>query len=340
MKPVRLTLASGAMACCLALVFAVPASAQLKPEAPRVKSVNMTGDPRAGQKVYLQSCWSCHGVAGDGKGPAAGGMTPPPTDFTAVQALKGKSDGEILDAILKGKPGTAMYAQPLDPQSIVDVAAYLRTLARSQLQEKGLVESLSRGDKEAGKVLYNSRCWPCHGPTGRGNGPAATALKPPPANFTDPDQVVARTGLRLYTALTVGVPGTAMAPQDLSEKEKFDLIAYLRSLVQFSQSKSGSGEEVPEGRLGSGKEIYDKRCWSCHGVRGEGDGPAAIAMIPPPTRFADYEKMKDRPAAEWFHAIQLGVSGTAMYPQRLTDQEAWDLVAYLRTLGRRKADAP
>ena len=60
----RLQLASGALACCLALVLATPAAAQLKPEAPRVKSVNMTGDPRAGEKVYLQSCWSCHGVAG------------------------------------------------------------------------------------------------------------------------------------------------------------------------------------------------------------------------------------------------------------------------------------
>ena len=130
-----------------------------------------------------------------------------------------------------------------------------------------------------------------------------------------------------------------MAPQALSEKEKFDLIAYLRSLVTYSESKSVTGEEAAEGNAGSGKELYDKRCWSCHGARGEADGPAAAAMIPPPTRFADYEKMKDRQSADWFNAIQSGVPGTAMYPQRLTDREAWDLVAYLRTLGRRKSGA-
>ena len=340
MKPIRSEFSTATTACLLVFFLSAPASAQLKPEAPRIKTVDMKGDPAVGEKVYLQTCWTCHGVAGDGKGPAAGGMKPPPTDFTTVEALNERSEGQILDAIVKGKPGTAMFPQPLDPQSIVNVAAYLRTLARSPLQEKALVEALSRGDREAGRALYNSRCWHCHGPTGRGNGPAAAALKPKPADFTDPDLVVARTGSRLYRVLTAGVPGTAMAPQDLTEKEKFDLIAYLRSLVQYSGTKTAAGEDRAEGKPGSGKEIYDQRCWSCHGTRGEADGPAATAMIPPPTRFADYEKMKERPAADWYNAIQLGVPGTAMYPQRLTDQEAWDLVAYLRTLGRRKAEAP
>jgi mono/diheme cytochrome c family protein len=167
-------------------------------------------------------------------------------------------------------------------------------------------------------------------------------LKPPPADFTDPDKVAARTGARLYQALTSGVPGTAMAPQPLTEKEKFDLIAYLRSLVPYSEDRpeAAAKSEAESGNPRSGKELYDKRCWSCHGSRGEGDGPAATAMVPPPTRFTDYEAMKGRPSQDWFSAIQSGVPGTAMYAQRLTEREAWDLVAYLRSLGRRGPDTP
>jgi len=266
-------------------------------------------------------------------------MKPPPTDFSQSGSLKQRSDGELLDAILKGKPGTAMYAQPLDPQSIVNVAAYVRTLARTALQEKGLLEALARGDKEAGRLIYNSRCWPFHGPTGRGNGPAASALMPLPADFTDPDKVAQRTGSYLYKVLTAGVPGTAMAPQRLEEKEKFDIIAYLRSLVKYPDSGDAAGKSE-EGNPRAGKELYDKRCWSCHGERGEGDGPAAVSMIPPPTRFADYEAMKQRSTQDWFSAIQAGVPGTAMYPQRVTEAEAWNLIAYLRTLGRRKTESP
>jgi mono/diheme cytochrome c family protein len=315
-----------------------PAAAQVKPEVPNLKPVDLKGNPQAGEKIYLATCWTCHGLGGDGKGPAAAGMQPPPTDFSRTDALKKKSDGEIWDAILKGKPASAMYAQSLSPQDTVDVAAYLRTLARSAAQEKGFLEALARGDREAGRSLYNEKCWPCHGPTGRGNGPAASALRPPPADFTDPDLVAARTGSRLYQALTIGVPGTAMAPQKLSEKEKFDLIAYLRTLVKYSESRSAS--EDGQGDARTGKELYDKRCWSCHGTRGGGDGPAGIAMIPPATRFSDYEAMKDRTAQDWYAAIQSGVPGTAMYPQRLTEHEVWDLIAYLRSLGRRKPETP
>ncbi len=315
------------------------AAAPGKSEVPNLKQVDLKGDAQAGEKIYLATCWTCHGLGGDGRGPASAGMQPPPTDFSKPDALKKKQDGEIWDAILKGKPASAMYAQPLTPQDVVDVAAYLRTLARSPTQEKGFLEALAHGNREAGRGLYNEKCWPCHGPTGRGNGPAAAALKPPPADFTDPDLVVARTGSRLYQALTVGVPGTAMAPQKLSEKEKFDLIAYLRSLTRYSEDPA-----VPEGgREGdprSGKELYDKRCWSCHGALGAGDGPAAPAMIPPPTGFADYEAMKDRTSQDWYTAIQSGVPGTAMYPQRLTEHEVWDLIAYLRSLGRRKSESP
>jgi mono/diheme cytochrome c family protein len=35
-----------------------------------------------GAKLYATLCAACHGVSGRGDGPAAGAMTPPPTDLT------------------------------------------------------------------------------------------------------------------------------------------------------------------------------------------------------------------------------------------------------------------
>lgn len=34
--------------------------------------------------------------------------------------------------------------------------------------------------------LFQSRCSPCHGESGHGDGPASAELKPPPRNMTDP----------------------------------------------------------------------------------------------------------------------------------------------------------
>jgi cytochrome c oxidase cbb3-type subunit III len=315
-------------------------SAQEPQSVPRLKPISMNGDAAKGERVYLERCWPCHGLAGDGKGPAAAGMSPPPSDFTLPDALREKSDSMLLDAILKGKPGGAMYPQGVDPQSAVDLVAFLKTLPRVIGREKNFLDSLARADKEAGRALYNRRCWPCHGPTGRGNGPAATALRPPPADLGDPDKVAERTAARLYAALSRGVPGTAMAAQDISDKEKFDLIAYLRTMVHYGEEEKTRDDTLPKGDAAKGKENYDKRCWACHGSAGGGDGPAAADMIPAPTRFSDYDSMKGRSDQDWFNAVRSGIPGTAMYPQRLTDSEILDLIPYLRSLGRRKMEAP
>ncbi len=40
-------------------------------------------------------------------------------------------------------------------------------------------------DLKEGVEIFSARCTPCHGPQGRGDGPASAALSPKPRNFTD-----------------------------------------------------------------------------------------------------------------------------------------------------------
>jgi mono/diheme cytochrome c family protein len=40
--------------------------------------------PASGEVLYRRYCASCHGLAGRGDGPAAGALTPPPTDLTRL----------------------------------------------------------------------------------------------------------------------------------------------------------------------------------------------------------------------------------------------------------------
>lgn len=42
--------------------------------------------PETGAVLYARYCASCHGVSGRGDGPAAAGLTPPPTDLTRLAA--------------------------------------------------------------------------------------------------------------------------------------------------------------------------------------------------------------------------------------------------------------
>jgi len=44
----------------------------------------------------------------------------------------------------------------------------------------------SAADIKEADEIFASRCTPCHGPKGRGDGPASAGLTPKPRNFTDP----------------------------------------------------------------------------------------------------------------------------------------------------------
>lgn len=62
-----------------------------------------------GKKVFEENCQSCHGVNGDGEGPASVAIKDPkPRDFTTGVFKYGSSDEEIFKTISNGVPGTAM----------------------------------------------------------------------------------------------------------------------------------------------------------------------------------------------------------------------------------------
>ena len=82
-----------------------------------------------------------------------------------------------------------------------------------------------------------------------------------------------------------------------------------------------------------GEVLYRANCSACHGRAGDGKGPAAVALRPRPTDFTQAAYWKDRTDASVVAAVRAGKPGTSMtaFPQ-LAEQEAGQLVAYLRTL--------
>jgi len=94
-----------------------------------------------------------------------------------------------------------------------------------------LTTAAGAADAGKGKATYELRCAPCHGTEGRGDGPVASGLSPPPRNFHDAEFWKARTPEALRTVVKQGRPGTLMAgfAGVLSDQEIDDVIAHLES---------------------------------------------------------------------------------------------------------------
>ena len=96
----------------------------------------------------------------------------------------------------------------------------------------GLASPLAITDEHvaAGRATFQERCLPCHGPRGRGDGPAGAALDPRPADLFL--HVPQHTDGELFYFISRGIPGSAMPAwrTTLSETERWQLVQYLRVL--------------------------------------------------------------------------------------------------------------
>jgi mono/diheme cytochrome c family protein len=220
-----------------------------------------------------------------------------------------------------------------------------------------------KGDVAKGKTLYEKKCAVCHGLDGKGHGPAEFVLFPKPRDFTKGifkirSTTTLPTDDDLFQAITQGLPGTSMPSwASLREAERWDLVAYVKSLSQrFAEEQPGAPIVVPKAParsrklLALGKEYYqDAGCFECHGQTGRGDGPAAGTLKDDwgypiiPYDFTIPGRMKGGSTLEdIYRTLSAGIGGTPMpsYADSLAEQERWGLAYYVLSLAGKAARAP
>ena len=137
-----------------------------------------------------------------------------------------------------------------------------------------------------GKRIYTEYCMACHGQDGKGAGPAAKGLYPPPRNFTLGIMKFGNTLsgelshddiLKLH--LTRGLPGTAMLPWDLSEGQADAVVQYIKTFApdtwigkdkeigqKVTVAKDPFGPARKTSAIEMGKALYHTTasCQTCH----------------------------------------------------------------------------
>jgi mono/diheme cytochrome c family protein/Tol biopolymer transport system component len=86
----------------------------------------------------------------------------------------------------------------------------------------------------------------------------------------------------------------------------------------------------------AGQKLYLSNCVPCHGALGKGDGPAGVGLNPRPGDFTQHMVPGKHTDGQVFLWIANGYPNSAMpaWSPRLTDEQIWQLVSYLRTFGQ------
>lgn len=228
----------------------------------KVDSLTSRNDLQRGRKIYFRACAPCHGVQGDGKGPAALGFDPAPRNFrrgaykfrtTVSGALP--LDKDLERTIREGVPGTEMprWEKVLSESDISAVVKYIKTFSSlfadpdSQPLEEDIIEipgerpfEPSLASIAAGRQIFiDQDCVKCHGENGAGDGDQADELVDDwdvpirPANLT---RTYFKNGKRdqdIYRVFTSAINGTPMpAFDELTEEQRWQLVDYVQSLEQ------------------------------------------------------------------------------------------------------------
>lgn len=171
-----------------------------------------------------------------GKTPPEARVPGPPPRFSGLLAASGilAAGGAVIALVIglrrrKGKRTLTELGGVLILISVVALGA-TRTSQTANADVPNPIP-MSAASVAAGEKAFQANCVACHGASGRGDGPMAQILNPPPADLTA-SHVDTHTDGDIYGWVKNGYPGSAMPgfSDKLSETEMWQLVNYVRSL--------------------------------------------------------------------------------------------------------------
>jgi putative heme-binding domain-containing protein len=149
--------------------------------------------------------------------------------------------------------GILTFLSTLGALSTLSTLSALETFATLSAQHE-----YPATDVENGGRLFLANCAACHGP----DGDAVPGVDLGRGQFSR----ASASDEELVRIIRTGIPNTGMPPNNISEVNAGNIVAYLRTIAAETRSTSAPGD------AGRGKAIFEGKgnCGSCHRVRGNG----------------------------------------------------------------------
>jgi mono/diheme cytochrome c family protein len=252
---------------------------------------SVAADASRGRQIYARICSVCHGDRGNGSMWASANLNPAPRDFSAPAAKAELTRDRMLTSLANGRPNTAMQG-------------YSGRLGRDDME--AVVDyirgAFMRVDAEAGISGTHAR-----------GVPAPEAKKGAEQHKHEHEhEHHQHGGGDAEDHAAHGHNGGA-----LDKDGKVNMKAAMpHGLV---------------GNVAAGRKFYDANCATCHGVKGDGQGPRAYFINPKPEVFISPKSRAAFNRPTIFDAVSTGRRGTEMpaWDKVLSKQEIADVSEYV-----------
>ena len=248
---------------------------------PQLVEASMVSIPKSeewieyGKNVYARRCEGCHGLTGNGNGPAATFMYKfKPRNFNAgvfkfrlTPSGSLPQDGDLYRTVTRGIRGSSMPSWHMLPDKVrIAVIQYIKyelAVDRSDPEEPyhyfveepaeapmyiGMAPEPSEDIVKHGKEVWQqAKCWECHGNSGKGDGDKSSELEDDfgypilPADLTAGLYKSGPSVKDIYRTVTTGLSGTPMPSygDSLPEEDRWALAYFVLSLSAFTDSLTG-----------------------------------------------------------------------------------------------------
>jgi high-affinity iron transporter len=190
-------------------------------------------------------------IAVDYPGAVSAGKIVSPAEYAEMVEFS-RSVGERISVLpaTPAKPVLARQAEELNravaaKDSADRVGGIARALGRDLLRAYPVPLAPSTlPDLSRAASIYRQQCAACHGLAGRGDGPSAAGLDPPPVAFTNLARARERSVFSLYQVINQGLDGTAMSSfAHLDTADQWALAFHVGAFA-FSEADARRGEAL------------------------------------------------------------------------------------------------
>jgi len=284
--------------------------------------LSMGADYDEGKKVFADNCSVCHGDQGQGAIWTAAGLFPKPANFTDPKKIKQLTKTRMLFSVTNGRPETAMvsWKTRLSEQQIIAVVSYIRAgIMKVSDRETKFGDAMGQRQDKLDSFLS--------GENFNENDLVAVAAEkikqpsPLSASKNNPSDPFLQSGAYQVSE------DPNIGKSDIYGGESHDHDSHMGTKLNIT-------DPLPNDLVGdylAGHELYKQTCLSCHGKKGNGQGPRSHFIFPKPRNFTHSAARASFSRAHIFERIRAGVVQTEMpaWGAVLTEQQMANIAEYV-----------